>query len=102
MRYIRPSLQSNPLCRVAIEQNCDAFQYVKNKTHDLCLLALKYDGKLLKYIEEIDQTYEFCIEAIKQNPDALKYVLSQTQELCDFAIKLDCCTITLIKNPDFE
>jgi hypothetical protein len=32
---------------------------------------LKYNGRLLKYIE--DQTYEMCESAVIQNPFAIKY-----------------------------
>jgi hypothetical protein len=54
-------------------------KFVKNKTLEICLAAVKQCGTMLKYID--NQTPEICIEAIKNDPYSIAYVKNKTPEM---------------------
>ena len=58
------------------------------KTEELCLIAVRADGKTLKEIPKKCQTEMICIEAVKQNGEALKHVSKKliTYEMCKIAV----------------
>jgi hypothetical protein len=86
--------QTDEIVKIALEQNINAFKYVKNYTPNMCLDIVKKDGMQLEYIkiqickiewkDYIDQIY---MEAIKQNPLAIKFAFRQTLEHRNEAIK---------------
>jgi len=65
-----------------------------------CLLAVKFDGLLLYFIE--NQTDEICIEAVKQNDKAFGFVNDQNDNVCEELLKLDGLNIQHIvkQNPN--
>lgn len=73
--------QTVELCKLAIEQNIYALRSVKKELFtseeysEICLFAVKKNGKALRYIHENDVTKEICVQAVKQNEKAIKYVL---------------------------
>lgn len=81
---------------------CEAFRFVKDKTPELCLAAVKANGCALKYIK--NQTPELCLAAVKANDCALKYVKNQTPELCLTAIRQNKLALCFVKidSPEIE
>jgi len=72
-------------CKIAVQQNGLALEYVINQTEKICKLAVQKNGLALQYV--IVQTKEICNFAIQQNAFALKYVIFQNNELCKLAVK---------------
>ena len=70
--------KTEKLCKLAVQQNGMAIQFVDKKyvTNELCILAVKQNGMALQYIE--NQTHEICDLAIKQNVMALQFVSKLT------------------------
>jgi hypothetical protein len=48
-------------------------KFIKNKTEEICKLAVKQNGYLLKYIDNELKTEEICKLAVQQNVFALKF-----------------------------
>ena len=69
--------------------------FVKNKTLELCLIAVKQDGMALKFVE--NQTYEMCFYAISEYAPSLQFVHNQTKKLCMMAVKIDGNTLEHVK-----
>lgn len=80
--------------------NLSNLKYVKEKTYEICLAAVKRNGCALKYVEE--QTYEMCLIAVKNNGLALRFVKKQTDELCVEAVKNDGLALIYVKNQTHE
>ncbi len=49
-----------------------ALQYVNKQTEEICLQAVRIDGRALQYVKE--QTEEICLESVRQNGKVLQYV----------------------------
>ncbi len=65
--------QTYELCKLAVQQNGYALQFVKEQTEDICKLAVKQNGYASYYMKE--QTDELCKLAIQQNKEAIKYIV---------------------------
>jgi len=79
---------TDEICIEAFQQNIygsNQIKYVKNKKHDLCLIAVQQDGMALQHIKHHEQTEEICLEAVKQNGLALQFV---GRHLKDYKISL--------------
>lgn len=64
------------------------FEFIIDKSPELCMMAVKICGLNLKFIDK--QTTELCIEALKNtNGYAIVYVKNQTPEICKFAVNLN-------------
>ena len=81
------------LCLKAVKLNGRALKHVPEKfrTAEVCLEAVKEDGWALEYLPKKLRTAELCLEAVKQNGEALEYVPKElrTAELCLEAVKQD-------------
>ena len=64
-----------------------AIDYVKEQTHNLCLIAVGINGLALQYVR--NQTPDICMTAVKQNGKALQNVKNQTLDMCIDAVKQD-------------
>lgn len=80
----------------AITSDSRAIQFIKNKTPELCKLAVQMCGDNLKYID--DQTDELCMIAVADSPNALKYVKKQTEDIALLAVKRNGLMIDYVKN----
>jgi hypothetical protein len=60
--------QTDELCKIAVEQNGCALQYVKNQTPEICEFAVRKDGRLLEYVKN-------------KTPDLLKIALSSNSTM---------------------
>lgn len=80
----------------AITTDSRAIQFIKNKTPELCRLAVQICGDNLKYVD--DQTEELCIIAVTETPHALKYVKNQTEDIAIQAVKRNGLMIDYVKN----
>ena len=69
---------NNNFCKIAIQQNGLALQFVKEQTDELCKLVVQQNGYDLRYVNE--QTEELCKLAVQQNGSALRHVNNQTDE----------------------
>ncbi|MDR2633596.1 MAG: DUF4116 domain-containing protein [Treponema sp.] len=76
--------QTRELCLEAVKQNGKALQYIKDTSEEFYLEAVKQNGFALQFIEK--QTEELCMAAVSTNGLALQFVKKQTEELCMAAI----------------
>ena len=76
--------QSYDICILAVQRNGLALQYVKNefRTEKVCTLAVQQNCLALQYVPGHCQTESMCKEAIQQNVYALQYVNCQSYDLC--------------------
>ena len=56
------------LCLLAIENNYNALQYVKEQTEELCMTAININGYALEHVKE--QTEELCLAAVQNEGHA--------------------------------
>jgi len=66
-----PMWSDTEICRLAVQQDGRALQYVQNQTDEICKLAVQQNGLALRYVR--NQTDEICKLAIQQNSRALQY-----------------------------
>ncbi len=96
--------QTHELCLQVIKQNWEMLQYIKNKTPDICKIAIRQNAMALEYID--DYTEDICTEVFSKIAYAICYVNKPTQELCDLACKLNPSAhdnverIKIIKQPE--
>lgn len=64
--------QTKEICLDAIKQDCNNYKFVKNKSYEFNLLAIKQNGSILQFIDKNMQNEELCLEAIKQNNNNYK------------------------------
>jgi hypothetical protein len=88
--------QTEEICKLAVQQNGYALEYVRNQTEEICKLAVKQNGYALQYVK--NQTEEICKLAVQQKSDALSWIKNQTEEICKFALQQDWWTLRNIKN----
>lgn len=127
LKYVKE--QTYELCKLAVEQDPEAFMFVKEEfitdelcelvlskkgkmlqcfkhknmiTEELYKLAVKQNGLALEFVKEEHQTYEMCKLAVEQNAWALQYVKNQTDELCKLAVQKDGSTLQFVKNQTEE
>jgi hypothetical protein len=48
----------NDMCKIPVQKNGNALQYVKNQTDEICKLAVQQDGYALEYV--VTQTDDIC------------------------------------------
>ena len=73
LRYVKPSLQSYEMCKIAIEECSHALAFVCDQSDvRLVMIAITKTGLALEHVR--DKTKEICLMAIRNNVDALRYV----------------------------
>jgi hypothetical protein len=95
--FVPEALQnSNPeIVEAAVQNGGHALQYAKNKSYDICLLAVKTDGGALQYVPKTPtQDEALCIAAVEQNGMALTWVGTQTQAIVLAAMRQNPKSLT--------
>jgi len=92
--------QTDEICRLAVQQNGLTLQYVQNQTDEICKLAVQKNGLALQYVQS--QTEELCKLAVQQNGRALQYVQIQTDELCKLAVRENGLAIHYVQIEDWR
>jgi hypothetical protein len=93
--------QTDELCQLAVQQTGDALQYVLNQTDELCKLAIQNDRcYAIQWVK--NQTLELCTLAVQQNAFALRFANIQTDELCRFAVEQDWTLLEFVKHQTDE
>ncbi len=77
-----------------------SFKYIKNKTFEICKLALNYDPFLLQFIE--NQTEEICLISVKKNGLSIKFIENQTEKICFQAVEQTGLALQYIKNQTYD
>lgn len=79
--------QTHELCMTAVKKNGMALRYVKNKTEDICMKAMKKCAFAFKFVENISE--KMIYEIVKYNYRILEYIDKKyhTEELCLNAIQ---------------
>jgi len=96
------SIQTFELCKIAIEQNPHAIQYISNTIFvkrtfiELLEYGLKMNGIVIQYI--INPTNNMKNIAINQNGLAIEFIANPSYELCKLAIAQNKNALTKIKN----
>ena len=88
-------IQSDELCRYAIEKDYTSLQYIREQTDYLCKYALRLNIRALQYIR--NQTTDICKYAINRNIRALIYIRDQTEELCKYGIDKQIRSLEFVK-----
>ncbi|ENY8693072.1 hypothetical protein I6A75_16850 [Clostridioides difficile] len=76
----------------------------KTQTYEMCIEAVKRDGRLLKDIRwnELSlsekQIFNLCIIAVRQNGLALEFIENQRNEICMEALKQNELAIKYVKD----
>ena len=86
--------QTEEICKIAVQQNGRALEYVNNQTYEICKLAVKQNGSSLRYVFLEYRTDELCKIAVQSNGNALQYVENQTREICILALNWTLYTRT--------
>ena len=93
LRYATKELITPEMCLLAVKNEGRALCYVPEemKTPELCMEAVKNYGEALGYVPEKMKTLEICLEAVKKDGSALEYVPEElmTPEICLEAVKND-------------
>ena len=92
--------QTNEICLEAIKQDYTNYNFVKNKSYEFNLLAIKQNGSILQFIDKDMQKEDLCLEAVKYNGLNLKHINEkmQTEEICLEALKENTHAFQYIKN----
>jgi len=98
----------------AVKENGLMLKQVDNQTSEICLEAVKQNGKALQFVKmtsltlTISQYYSICLEAVKQNGKAFKHVKkgivtqSQYNQICLEAVKRNGNILEYIENQMME
>jgi len=92
-KYIKD--KTYDLCLLAVQRNGLCVQYIEDPTEELCTLAVQQNGFAIQYIK--NKTYKLCVLAVEQNSFALQYISDQTEELCIMAVKKETTSLTYVK-----
>jgi hypothetical protein len=98
LKYVKN--KTPELCLLAVQKDGDNLLYVEDQTDEICLEAVKQNGMALRYV--INKTYEICLEAVKQNGTALLYIDDQTEEMCLTAVTTNGTSLKYVKNQTNE
>jgi uncharacterized membrane protein YecN with MAPEG domain len=108
LEYLSEDKRSPELCRIAVEQDGLALEFVpsdlkssrgeEERTSELCWIAIAQNGRALKFTSEDEKTQELCRIAVEQDGNALEYVPKQyiTPELYQLAVEQDGMTLDIV------
>lgn len=77
----------------AIQKNPWLFEYVKNQTPEICMIAVKLDGLALQFVR--NKTPEICRAAVSQNINAVSWVDRRMLDPDEYADMLQKATAAL-------
>jgi hypothetical protein len=100
LKFLKKEEQTEEICLEAVKQDGKALQYVKKQTEEICLEAVKQNGRALQYVKK--QTEEICLEAVKQNGRALQFVKEQTEQMCLEAVKQNINALDFVEKQTEE
>jgi len=66
--------QTETICKLAVQQDGDALQFVHQQTEVICTLAVQQNGHALRFVQHQHQTAEICRLAIQQDSEAARFV----------------------------
>ena len=70
-------------CKLAVQQDGLALEFVNNQTPELCELAVRQNGLALQFV--VNQSSELCELAVQQNGYALYHVINRNDNICELA-----------------
>ena len=100
LRCLRKEEQTEEICKIAVQKNCDAIKYVKEQTEELCKFAVHQSCHLLQFVK--NQTEELCKLAVQQDDEAFWYVRNQTEEICKLAVQQNGLSLKYVRNQTDE
>lgn len=101
---IKPSERTYDICLESVKYNGCFIEYVENQTDDICFAAIKNNYRAIDFIEK--QTEEMCLYALgecgKDGGFVLTSVNEQTEAICLKAVKINGCLLkhTRIQNDE--
>ncbi len=98
-KFIREDLQTIELQILALNEDIEVIEEIKNPTYEMCLMAIMKDGLLLKFVPDGLKTKRLIELALDNNGLALQYVNDQTIEMIDIALKQNDLSYRFIKHP---
>ena len=88
------------ICLIAVKKNGRALEYVPKKLRSskICLAAVKQNGWSLEFVPKKLCNREICLAAVKQNGWSLEYIPRKlrTIEICLAAVKNDFWTLQYV------
>ena len=95
LEYVPDRVKFGYICREAVQKNGFALQYVPPSLYeceytDICILALEYDGCVLKFIPIKRRSKHIYERAITSSYKSFQFITGneQTEELCEFALHI--------------
>jgi hypothetical protein len=101
LKYIKEQYQTENICKEAIKNNILAFEFVHNKTDDMCFLCLSKDHTLIQFIDnQTDFMCKIVFDKCKslKNFDAFRYIKNKDIKLEKIAVKYDGLALEFIDN----
>jgi hypothetical protein len=96
IRYVKN--KSHEICKLAVESNAYAIDYLNQKcqTDEICMLAIK--TYLNSFVNIRNKTLELCNYVLVRDGLLLRYIKNQTEEMCELAIKNNPSAFEFVKN----
>jgi len=98
LEYIDEKAQTPDICLYAVRQNGRALQYVKNPTPLMEYEAVRQTGRALQFVK--GQTRDLCVTAVKQNGLWLKYVQHPEKSVIMMAVHNNPMALKYVKEAD--
>jgi hypothetical protein len=98
LEYIDEKAQTPDICLYAVRQNGRALQYVKNPTPLMEHEAVRQTGRAVAFVRE--QTRDLCVAAVKQNGLWLKYVRHPDKTVIMMAVHNNPMALKYVKEAE--
>jgi hypothetical protein len=79
-------IQTSDMCFCAINNVDFGFQWIREPTMEMCILAVSRCVANLRYLKESPYRDEIYMRAVSNNPKAFKYITNLTTEICTAAV----------------
>jgi hypothetical protein len=122
LQFITEEFQTAELCRVAVDQCCEALQYVIHQTLDLYFkypsvlyeqlfrhirnpplnVIMAYVRRYPSLFQYVDQTDEIIMACFERNSDIFQYIVNPSKLIQMKCLNMNPAIFSYIKNPDFD
>lgn len=98
LKYVKN--KTPELCLIAVAENGNAIRFVDNPTFELCMLAVQtgHCCSVIFDIPEKHKTPELLLEAVKHDCDCIEFIEDPTTEIALEAVKKNGKALHFIKN----
>ena len=83
---------------IIFNHSCIAFEYIKNQTEELCVLAINKNPWLIASVHDQFLTEELCKLAVNISGIVLQLIKNQTKDICTLAVKQHGMALKYVQN----